>query len=65
MIGLEVNLDGLIPILIGIMTGPAILFFIIGAILSNKGKKKAAKVLFILGVVYLVISFGSCGLMMS
>ena len=62
---LEANLNGLIPILLGIMLGPAILFFIIGAILSNKGKKKTAKILYILGVVYLVISFGSCGLMMT
>ncbi len=65
MIALEVNLDGLFILLFGVMIAPALVFFIIGAILSNKGKKKTGKILFILGVVYLVISFGSCGLMMA
>ncbi len=54
------NLDGLF-ILIGlIMFGPAILLVIIGLIIRRKNKK-AAKVLFILATVYVIISLGICG----
>lgn len=65
MIGLEVgNLDGLVALIALIMIGPALLLFLIGFILSRKNNKKVAKTFFILGVVYLVISFGTCGSMM-
>lgn len=59
------NLDGLVYFFALIMIGPAVLLAIIGGILSANKKKKAAKVLFILAGVYLLISFGACGLMMG
>ena len=62
---IEPNFDGLITILIVIMIGPSIVLAIIGGVLRNNGKKKAAKVLFILAVVYLVISLGICGGLMA
>ena len=62
---LEVNLDGLIWFLLLIMVGPALVLAIIGAILFKNQKKKAAKILFILAALYLVISFGVCGVMMA
>jgi hypothetical protein len=43
---------------------PAIILFIIGAVLLANQKKKAGKILMILGVVYLLISLGICGSMM-
>lgn len=60
MIFLEPNLDGLVILIILIMFGPAILLAIIGFLVIKK-YKKTAKVLFILAVVYLLISLGICG----
>jgi hypothetical protein len=57
------NLDGLIYIFITIMFGPAILMAIIGFALLKRNKK-AAKVLFILAAVYVIVSLGICGSMM-
>jgi len=57
------NLDGLLILIIAIMFGPAILMAIIGFAVLKKNKK-AAKVLFILAVVYVIISLGICGSMM-
>ena len=57
------NLDGLIYFFALIMIGPAIVLAIIGGILSANKKKKVAKVFYILAGVYLLISFGACGLM--
>ncbi len=57
------NLDGLIYLILAILFGPAILLTIIGLIVLKK-HKKAAKVLFILAVVYVIISLGICGSMM-
>lgn len=58
------NLDGLIYLIIAIMFGPAILLAIIGfAVL--KRNKKAAKVLFILATIYVLVSLGICGSMMA
>lgn len=54
------NLDGLVFLIFAIMFGPAILLTIIGAAVYKK-HKKAAKVLFILAVVYVLISLGICG----
>ncbi len=54
------NLDGLVLIIFAIMFGPAILFALIGATILKKNKK-AAKILFILAAVYLIISLGICG----
>ena len=44
------------------MFGPAILLAIIGFILL-KNNKKAAKVLFILAALYVIVSLGICGSM--
>lgn len=57
------NLDGLVILIVAIMFGPAILLAIIGFAILKK-HKKAAKVLFILAVVYVIISLGICGSMM-
>ncbi|MBC3845796.1 hypothetical protein H8K90_05360 [Winogradskyella echinorum] len=58
------NLDGLLTLIIAIMFGPAILLAIIGFAVLKKNKK-AAKILFILAVVYLIISLGICGALIS
>ncbi|MBQ0788150.1 MAG: hypothetical protein KBT69_11650 [Oceanihabitans sp.] len=58
------NLDGLVIMLVAIMFGPAILLTIIGAAVFKKNKK-AAKVLFILATVYVIISLGICGALMA
>ncbi|EDP72820.1 hypothetical protein FBALC1_17002 [Flavobacteriales bacterium ALC-1] len=57
------NLDGILVLIIAIMFGPAILLAIIGFAVLKKNKK-AAKVLFILAAVYVIISLGICGSMM-
>jgi hypothetical protein len=57
------NLDGLLVLIIAIMFGPAILLSIIGFAILRK-HKKAAKVLFILAAVYVIVSLGVCGSMM-
>lgn len=57
------NLDGLVILILAIMLGPAMLLAFIGALL-RKSNKKAAKVFFILAVVYVIVSFGVCGSMM-
>ncbi|MEW4922283.1 hypothetical protein [Algibacter sp. 2305UL17-15] len=61
---LEPNLDGLLYLIIAIMLGPAILLALIGFLVRGKNKK-AAKVLFILAVVYVLISLGVCGALVS
>nr|WP_294927468.1 hypothetical protein [uncultured Flavobacterium sp.] len=61
MIALEVgNLDGLVAILFSIMLGPPVLLTIIGFAVK-RNNPKTAKVLFILGAVYLLIGLGICG----
>jgi len=60
----NMNLDGLLIIIVLIMLGPAILLAIIGFALLKKNKK-AAKILFILATLYLIISLGICGVLMS
>ncbi|WCO01703.1 hypothetical protein [Psychroserpens ponticola] len=60
----NMNLDGLFTMIILIMFGPAILLAIIGTFVFKKNKK-AAKVLFILAVVYLIISLGICGALIA
>ncbi|MBZ4043373.1 hypothetical protein [Flavobacterium hibisci] len=61
MIALEVgNLDGLIVFFVAIMFGPPVVFTIIG-FLVKRNNPKTAKVLFILGAVYLLIGLGICG----
>ena len=64
MIPLEVGgLGGLVAILVLIMIGPPILLTIIGLVI-NKNQPKAAKVLYILASVYLLIGLGICGSLM-
>lgn len=58
------NLDGLVILIVAIMFGPAILLAIIGLAVLKKNKK-AAKVLFILAAVYVIISLGICGTLMN
>jgi uncharacterized membrane protein len=58
------NLEGIIPIIIAIMLAPAILLAIIGFALKKK-HRKAAKVFFILATVYVIVSLGICGSIMS
>lgn len=60
---LEANYDAILYLILAIMFGPAILLAIIGFAVKNKSKK-TAKVLFILAVVYIIISLGACGSMM-
>lgn len=59
------NLDGLVALLFLIMFGPAIILLVIGLILRSKQKKKAGKILFILAGVYMLISLGVCGALLS
>lgn len=54
------NLDGLFVVLALIMFGPAVLMAIIGFIVLKK-HKKAAKILWILAGIYLLVSLGICG----
>lgn len=61
MIALEVgNLGGLVAVLVLIMVGPPIIFTIIGFSVK-KNNPKTAKLMFILGVVYLIVGLGICG----
>ena len=66
MITLSPNMDftGLFLMIGFVMFFPSILLTIIGFSI-NKKKRKAAKVLFILAVVYLIISLGICGSLLS
>ncbi|MFD2725765.1 hypothetical protein [Hyunsoonleella rubra] len=57
---IEANYDALLYLVLAIMFGPAIILTIIG-LLVRKSNKKAAKVLFIIAVVYCIISLGICG----
>ncbi|MCB0456279.1 MAG: hypothetical protein R2776_05695 [Flavobacteriaceae bacterium] len=56
-------LDGLIYLVLAVLLGPAIILAIIGAALKKK-YKKAAKVLFIIAVVYSIVSLGIFGALM-
>lgn len=58
------NLDGFVLLMVAVMFGPAILLAIIGFVVLKK-HKKAAKVLFILAAVYVIISLGICGALIS
>jgi len=58
------NLDGVVIILIAIMFGPALILALVGLVLYKKNKK-AAKVFFILAVIYVLISLGICGSIMA
>ena len=62
MLTIEPNLDGLIWLILAIMFSPAIILTIVGFIILKK-HKKAAKILFILASLYVIISLGICGSM--
>ena len=57
------DFTGLIIMIGLVMVGPPVLFAIIGFSVKKKNPK-AAKTLFILATVYLIVSFGVCGSMM-
>ena len=59
------NLDGVVALIFLIMFGPALVLGVVGIILLVKEKKKAGKILLILAGVYLLVSLGVCGAMMS
>lgn len=59
------NLDGLVVFFALLLFGPALLFLIIGVVLFAKEKKKGGKIFIILAGVYLLISLGTCGVLMN
>jgi len=63
-LGPNMNFDGLLVMILAIMFGPAIILVIIGFAVLKK-HKKAAKVLFILASVYLIVSLGICGALIA
>lgn len=66
LLPLEVgDLSGLFAMILLVMFGPALLFLIIAFVMLGQKRKKAAKIFFILTGVYLLISLGICGAMMS
>ncbi|SIS38725.1 hypothetical protein SAMN05421766_101322 [Zobellia uliginosa] len=48
-----------------LMIGPPIIFLILAIVGLASKNKKMAKIFFILTGVYLLISFGTCGIMLS
>jgi phosphotransferase system glucose/maltose/N-acetylglucosamine-specific IIC component len=64
MIFQEVNLDGVVIVILLIMLLPSFVLGLIGTILYFNEKKRAAKILFIIAIVYAIISLGICGSMM-
>ncbi len=54
------NLDGLLILILVIMFGPPLLLFIIG-LAVKKQNPNAAKVLYIIAVLYLIVGLGICG----
>jgi len=60
---LEGDYTAIAVIILGIMFGPPILFFIIGLSYRHK-RPKTAKVFYIIATIYLLISLGICGSMM-
>ena len=65
MIFLQINLGGLIYNALLIIFGPALILAIIAGILRYNKKKKAAKVFFVLAIIYLVISLGIYAVLMA
>ena len=64
MVLLEGDYGGIFVLIGALMVGPPIVFAIIG-LAFLKSHKRTAKVFFILAAVYLIISLGACGLMLS
>ncbi len=60
----NMDLGGAILMVLLIMFAPPLIMLIVGIGLRVKEKKKAAKVLFILSALYVLISLGVCGSMM-
>ena len=65
MIFLQPNFDGLISSAILMMFGPALVLAIIAGFLRYNKNRKAAKVLFVLAIIYLVISLGYYAVLMA
>ncbi len=55
---------GVVVLVLAIMLLPSIILGVIGAIFYANEKKKIAKILFIIAVVYVIVSLGICGSMM-
>ena len=60
----NMNLDGIVVLIGAIMLGPPIFLSIIG-VLFQKKNKKVAKAFYILAVIYLIVSLGICGSLIS
>lgn len=54
---------GILIIILLVLLGPPIIFMVLGK--NSKQNKKRAKIFYILGVVYLIIGLGSCGILLS
>lgn len=59
------DLSGLIFLIVLVMFGPALLFLIVGIILWSRQKKKIAKIFYILSGIYLLVSLGICGALVT
>ncbi len=59
------NYDAIVYLILLILLGPPLFFGIIGLVLFKNNSKKAGKVFFILGGVYLVVGLGICGALLS
>lgn len=55
------GMKGLGELIFAMLFGPAIVFTVIGFIFSRFDNKKVAKVMYILAVVYMIVSLGICG----
>lgn len=65
MVLLEVgHLGGLVPFMVSIWLVPPTVLFIIGRAIK-KNNPSGAKVLFILGTIYLLVGGGICGLLLA
>lgn len=53
---------GAVVLILLLLASPAIVLIIIGFILRKLEKRKAAKIFFILGVLYAVIGLGYCSM---
>ena len=57
--------DFWLPLMLLLLFGPALVFLSVGLNLRSRGKTKASKVFFVLTGVYLLISLGTCGAMLT
>jgi len=64
MILLQADYGGLVIMILAIMFAPPVVLVLIGFAIRKK-YKSAAKVCYILGTIYLIISLGICGSMLA